>query len=148
LGADGRVTEETYCGADGRAVQTRFGYARYTVTYGAQGQETARAYYGLDGRRVQTRVTVLGVTAGGVGERVGLRAGDVLLRYDGQPVTQVVAFNRARGAAGKGAALKPLVVLREGEERTIPVPPGLDGVELLDVAAPPGAAAEGRAAGP
>jgi S1-C subfamily serine protease len=61
------------------------------------------------------------------------QAGDVLVRYDGRPVTQAVLFDTGR-AGESPASPRPLVVLRQGKERSFPLPSGPHGLELLDEA--------------
>jgi serine protease Do len=71
---------------------------------------------------------------GSAADRLKLQAGDVVLRYDGKPVTQAHLLIRAF-AANKGGPARPLVVLRGGKELTLQAPSPL-GVAFEDVAQP------------
>ena len=68
-------------------------------------------------------VLVNEVVAGSPAEKAGLRDGDVVLAFDGKPVSDYVAFTRAVRALHPGDDAK-LTVLREGRERTFDVEVG------------------------
>jgi len=75
----------------------------------------------IDFRRVDVEgVTVLAVTPGGLGERLGLRAGDRIVAANGQ---SLAATNRpssvlATALSGSGAGLR-LDIVRDGQRRTL-----------------------------
>lgn len=65
------------------------------------------------------------VLAGGAGQRAGLQKGDLVLRVDGRPVADGIAFiDAVRGAAGKTLQLD---VERGGRTVTLPLTPENDG---------------------
>ncbi|WP_312516106.1 RIP metalloprotease RseP [Massilia sp.] len=65
------------------------------------------------------------VLAGGAGQRAGLQKGDLVLRVDGRPVADGIAFIEAvRGAPGKTLQLD---VERAGRTVTLPLTPENDG---------------------
>src|SRR5205807_658302 len=127
-----RVREVIYRDDSGQPVRTPDGYARFTVAYDSKGRPTGHTYYDQDGKQVSTRVVVVRVAPGSQGQRLGLLPGDILLRYDGQPVTQTDAFIRGRQAESKTDRPRPLVVRRKDRTFTIQVSPGLLGVNMKD----------------
>jgi hypothetical protein len=133
---NGRTCEEAYYGGDGRAVRNRYGCARCTIAHDAKGDVVSRNYFDVDGKPVNTRVVVQKVLSDGQAERLKLRAGDILVRYDNQPVTQIAEFLRRRNGEAETDKPRPLVVLRKGERIIVQAAPGSLGVELGDVAIP------------
>jgi S1-C subfamily serine protease len=115
-------------------VLTRRGYARYTQAYDKEGQPARRTYYDLAGKPVPTQVVVVRLAPGGQAERLGLKPGDVLLRYDGRPVAQAHLFLQSRQA--EGSPPRPLAVQRKDRTLTVEVPPGPLGMEVNDTVMP------------
>jgi YD repeat-containing protein len=130
------IREVTFADNSGRPVLTREGYCRYTQNHDGKGQPAGRTYYNLDGKAVSTRVVVGSVMAGGQAERLGLQVGDILLRYDSQPVTQADFLIRIRQAERKTDPPRPLVVQRKEKIFTVQVSPGLVGAGLNDAVPP------------
>ena len=62
-----------------------------------------------------------------------MQPGDILVRYDGGPVTQTFRFIAGRQAEAKTDKPRPLVILRKDKELTVQVAPGLLGVQPSDV---------------
>jgi S1-C subfamily serine protease len=81
-------------------------------------------------------VVVVKVVPGSQAQRLGLKAGDVLVRYDGRPVSQAGLFIRGRQAESKGDPPRSLVVQRQERLFILQVSPGLLGVEVDDMAPP------------
>lgn len=82
-------------------------------------------------REAEPTVIVTAVKAGGLGEKAGLKVGDVLESYDGvelRATAQTVAVIKKRTAE---AADIDLVVRRAKKEITLAVRPGLLGVTLV-----------------
>jgi hypothetical protein len=133
-----RIRETIFTDDSGRPVLTRDGYARFTESYDSKGQPAGRTYFDLAGKPVSTRVVAESVMPGSQAERLGLQVGDILLRYDGQPVTQANLFIRICQAESKTGPARPLVVRRKDQTITVQVSPGqLEGVTLNDAVAPP-----------
>ncbi len=63
---------------------------------------------------------IAGLTAGGPAEAAGLKVGDVVLTFDGQPVTDPRALAKRVADSGVGAKV-PVTVLRKGETLTLTV---------------------------
>jgi RNA polymerase sigma-70 factor (ECF subfamily) len=67
-----------------------------------------------------------------VAERAGLREGDVLVSYDGAPLTNLEELQACVSARPYSQKV-PLVIRRGGESRTLVVPGGLLGIEIEHV---------------
>jgi hypothetical protein len=135
--ARGNLTELAYFGADGRPALHKDGFARLTRRYDKHGTLIDEAFFGLDGRPLRLQVSVESLVPGGQAQRLGLRAGDVLLSYDGQEVVNRARLTRQRLTERPTDAPRELKVLRAGEIRTFAVSAGLLGVMLAQRAAPP-----------
>ena len=61
-------------------------------------------------------VLVTEIGPGGQAERLGLRPGDVLVRYDGTEVTDAASLREGVKAAGEGRSDIPVGLVRGGEE--------------------------------
>ncbi|UCG43409.1 MAG: PDZ domain-containing protein [candidate division WOR-3 bacterium] len=94
---------------------------------GAAGPELGATYY------LVARPEVWQVLPLGQAEKLGIRQGDMLLLYDGEPVASNDEVRRAQGAALGGDGQVPLVLLRDEEELEVMVDRGPLGV--LPVAA-------------
>ena len=78
-------------------------------------------------REQQPHVVVADVRTGGPAAQSGLRVGDVVVRYNGQPVTTARRFYQLVVDSPPGSTAR-LDILREGAPRVIHVP-----VEQLDI---------------
>src|SRR5262249_3975138 len=136
----GNKLEQSYFGPDGRPMRYKEGYARFTIRYDRDGNAVDSAYFDVDGRELRTQVRVNYLVAGGQGARLGLRPGDVLVSYDGQPVTNLYRFLARRRAERPTDKPRPLVLLRGGKRLTVHVSPGLLGANLGSVVVPTPAA--------
>ena len=65
------------------------------------------------------------VIHGGQGERIGLKAGDVVMSYDKKEVMNSARFIDARRGEGPGEKSRELIVLRDSRSLTFAVAPGL-----------------------
>jgi S1-C subfamily serine protease len=79
--------------------------------FGTAGQPVLVAYLDETARRMRVEVVVVAVPAGSQAQRVGVRSGDVLLRYDGSEVRSALTFYAAQGKT----RVVPLLV-RRGEQ--------------------------------
>ena len=82
-------------------------------------QRLAR-YYQLP---VNTGVLVISVTPGRPAERAGVREGDVMIEFNGQPIPSIDALHKRLTGETIGVA-SLLTVLRGTEKLTIPITPG------------------------
>jgi hypothetical protein len=138
----GETSEMVYLDAAGRPVRRRrLGYARVRIDRDAEGKPTGARHFDEKDRLAPTRVVIAKVDPGGQAERLGLRQGDVMLRYGGEPFHHSTINNpilRALAAPKKGSGPIELRILRGGKERTYQAAPGRLGIQVEDVAAPPG----------
>ena len=88
-------------------------------------EELAKSFgfQGTDGALIS------GVTPGGPAEKAGLKAGDVVLRFDGEPVKSVKELRHRVAGTSPGKTVE-VEIWREGKTRTVEVK-----IELLDAEA-------------
>lgn len=77
-------------------------------------------------------VVVIQISPGGQADRLGLRVGDVLVRYQGKPVQNSARFFHGRRAERPGGKPRSLEVVRQGKTLALAIAPGLLGVRLED----------------
>ncbi len=128
----GRETEAVYHGRDGKPAPNERGYVRRITRYDSSGKPIDASHFDRDGKPVKTRVLVNEVVAGGQGEHIGLRVGDVLLDYDGKEVTNMYRFVHVRSLEPSEGAARELKVLRKGKIVLLRVKPGRLGAQLTD----------------
>jgi hypothetical protein len=126
----GNQTEQSYFGVDGQPLLNSNGFARFTWAYNDRNQLVDVAAFDTRGQPVELEVFLSHVTRGGQADRLGLRVGDVLLRYDGRPVANWARFVHGRRSEAAGGPPRPLEVLRQGKTLTVAVSPGLLGANL------------------
>jgi hypothetical protein len=132
----GNPTERAFFGVDGRPTLQRNGCARWTARYDPWNNRTGSTYYDTEGRRLLPQVKIMSVAVEGRGAVLGLRVGDVLLRYDGRPVEDTFAFLHRRRLENKADKPRPLVVQRGERAVMVLVSPGLLGVVFSDFMSP------------
>src|SRR5262249_52448140 len=117
----------------------RLGYARVCIDRDAEGKPTGARHFDEKDRLAPTRVVIAKVNPGGQAERLGLRQGDVMLRYCGEPFHHTInsPILRALAAPKKGNGPIELRILRGGKERTYQAAPGRLGIQVEDVAVLP-----------
>lgn len=106
-----------------------------TLTACAQAQVSAPApqdsvvpgTIGVVVREVESRVVIAAVGKGSPAARSGVRVGDRVLRYNGEPVANMRQFNRLVVDSPPGSVVR-LEVLRDGTPHVLDVP-----VEQLDL---------------
>jgi hypothetical protein len=112
------------------------GYASRKFHYDERDTPDDAEYFDEADRPVRTEVVIETIFPGGEGNRVGLRPGDVLLRYDGEDVVnapRLAATIRRRAESGKAEPVK-LLIRRAGRQLAFDIAPGLPLVALIDVA--------------
>jgi S1-C subfamily serine protease len=72
---------------------------------------------------IQTGVLVISVTPGSPAERAGVREGDVMIEFNGQPIPSIDALHKRLTGETIGVASQ-LTVLRGTEKLMIPITPG------------------------
>jgi S1-C subfamily serine protease len=82
------------------------------------------------GREMKKAFVVTAVAAGRVGEKVGLKAGDVIVSYDGKPLTSVASFLESRKAEGAAGPPREMVVRRGDALLSLQIPADPLGVRL------------------
>jgi hypothetical protein len=128
----GRLTDTRFLGPNDRPRNTRHGYARLEAVYRDGNADTLA--FAADGKAVPLVVVVTAVMPGSVAEHLGLKQGDVLLRYRGQKCLSVAWLLAARTADDKKPDDAEIEVQRDKKQFTIQVKPGPLGVILADVA--------------
>ena len=116
----------------GKPVQSVFGYFGYISQYSIKWLETNRTYLDFYGNPLPTRVVAEEVKKSGVGYAAGLRDGDVLESYDGQPVKFAFLLERLWKMPRAFSTAVPLVVNRQGVKLTLTVMTGDLEVDLAD----------------
>jgi S1-C subfamily serine protease len=74
-----------------------------------------RPWLGLFAREVSDRIMIAGVSDGGPASRAELRAGDVILAVDGEPVSELADFYRHMWELGPAGVTVPLTLRREAD---------------------------------
>ena len=85
------------------------------------------------------RVFIIRLTAGGPGEKSDLKAGDIILKVNQQPVTGQADFYRKVWALGSAGVRVPISILRETEIMDVTLD-SIDRYQILKPVAP----AEGK----
>lgn len=110
--------------------------AKYVAAWLIKDGKIRRSYLGIGGQNVplhrrvvrhyhlphNSGVLVISLAAGGPAERAGVREGDVMLEFKGQPVATIDALHKMLTAEQIGVA-SPLTVLRGTEKLTVTVQP-------------------------
>jgi hypothetical protein len=124
----GRLIEVATFDGNGRPAAASTGQARTVITRSPEGQVTGRSYFDATGRELYEQFEIDGVIPRGPGEKLGLRAGDVLVAYNGRPITSVsrlATLEQQEPKEGAEAdARRPLVVRRAGEQHIFQAPAG------------------------
>jgi S1-C subfamily serine protease len=115
IGIDTATWVATRLMRDGRVRRSRFGMSAQTVPITTR----VRRFHGLD---QVSGAMVADLAADGPGKLAGLQTGDVLVSFDGLPVTGVDDLHRALTAERAGIEVK-VGLLRRTELLTIPVTP-------------------------
>jgi YD repeat-containing protein len=154
-----RQVEEAWFDTNGKAVRARLGsplgYSVRKTEYDADGKERGFVMTGFDpgewgyssmfwgsehaqcfdagGHSVATELLVTRVIPSGQADVLGLKAGDVLIRYAGMPLHgDASAFIRRRESEAENGPAQGLWVRRYGQELRLQVKPGKLGIHLQD----------------
>ncbi len=128
IDSQGRQMERTFFDSDGKPVLHKGGYARKLNLYDDSGSLIDALFYDFQGHLLTVRPLVMKVIPGGQEEKLGLKEGDVLLKYAGTPVPSSTKFNARRKKDSAGPP-RELVVRRGDQSLTFLVQPGpLDAV--------------------
>jgi S1-C subfamily serine protease len=115
IGIDTAIWVATRLMRDGRVRRSRLGLSAQTVPIATR----VRRFHGL---QQATGAMISEIAPDGPGKQAGLQAGDVLVSFDGIPVTGVDDLHRALTQERAGIAA-PLGILRRTELLTLPVTP-------------------------
>ena len=121
----GNQTEEAYFGLNGKPVSKPSGFHRWTAEYDYRGLQTRRKYFDVNNQPLAMAVTVVHVFAGGQADRVGLKAGDVVVDYDGIPVPDMNTLVARRKLEFEFTKQHELGVTRGGRKVSVQIVPGL-----------------------
>jgi serine/threonine protein kinase len=129
----GNEVEWACFGADGRPVASKKGgYAKVRIRYDDHNNEQDATYLDVPGKAVPVEVFLAEVEAGGEGERLGLKVGDQLVRFGGQPIQNQYQLRAIRRASRENGGPKPLVVRRASQEINVLIPGGPLGITPED----------------
>jgi YD repeat-containing protein len=118
--------------ATGKAITNAYGYSVLRYFYDDHGRETGRELLDTEGRQLEFKVAVDRINASSTAAAVGLKVGDFILTYDGQPVSTSYQFTNQLERF-KGDQTRELRIQRAQLELSLDVPPGrLDGLELAE----------------
>ena len=131
----GNRTSESYFGTDGKPCLNKDGFTEMKGTFDERGNEKSRCYFDERGQPLRpVAVQVQEVMPKGKAAALGLHAGDIIVRYDGQHYTEFAKLISAIKAPGEKP--RELVVRRDGKEISYQVTPGLLGVMLRTLYGP------------
>jgi len=130
--AAGRIIERSDLDVNGNPVRNAYGYSTVRYSYDEHGRETGRVLVDTDGRTLPFKVSVDRMAPGSVAEESGLRAGDLVVAYDGQTVSTSDQFmNKLELFSGDRS--RELRIERDQRVLSLDVPPGrLHGLELAE----------------
>ena len=144
FGAGGKLAQVDYHDANDAPVQASYGYARIRYSYDQFGREIRREFFDVNGQPVLTHVTIEKAEPDGKGQRVGLRAWDMITAYEGQEVPDGRRWYELELMLGERP--RQLSIVRAGKNVTLDVPAGrLKGITVNDMT--PAAVEKRRQAG-
>jgi hypothetical protein len=129
----GNLSETVLLGPNGRLRQNTRGYARQQLRYRGKVHVDTVAF-DTAGKAVPLAAVVWTIDPDSSAEGLGLRKGDVLLRYRGKVVTSVASFLALRNAEGKAAGPGEIEIQRGQKRFTVKAARGGLGAEFVDVA--------------
>jgi tRNA A-37 threonylcarbamoyl transferase component Bud32 len=131
--SQGNLVEALFISPNGRPRNTKQGYARIHYIYrdGACIDTTA---LDTDGKVVPLVVVLGSVAPKSAAEALGLKKGDILLRYRGKRITSGTHLTDLRKAESKQAGPAEIEVQRGQKRFTVQAKPGVLGCTPLDVA--------------
>ena len=121
---------DRYYGIDSKLKNNPSGFAELIVHYDDNGNLLRDEYFDQDGSPLTVQVKINSVLNGSVAQQAGTQVGDIILLFDGQPVTGIVNLVHQRDNAVEGATIS---VLREEETIEIYWPTGRLGVFFENV---------------
>jgi serine/threonine protein kinase len=131
----GNRTSEAFFDSEDQPAPGPSGYARATYRYDTRGNLTESQFHDAEGKPVTTRVVVtgrdpfpaFGPPMGMDPAPIPLEAGDVLLTYDGQPISSTLQLYDLKRREDPGRKGKPAEVLRGGTKAVVTLPAGFPG---------------------
>ena len=126
----GKLTEINMLDESGQPATLANGISRWTLEYDANGNLLSQSIRDSHGNLTHSVVTVTGICC--EAEKLGLRVGDIITRYDGQEV--INHFTLEQQMARVGFKKRTLAVERDGKELTFQVSPGLIGIYFWSTA--------------
>jgi tRNA A-37 threonylcarbamoyl transferase component Bud32 len=134
----GNLTAEAHFGLDDKPTEGLLGYAKATFAFDRNLTHIGSTYLNAEGKPVRTQVVVLRVSSQEA-EELGLKPGDVLVSYGGEPIECSRRFSALKEAEGAGEKPKDLCIFRDGKALTLPNLPGAlpRGLDLETRALPP-----------
>lgn len=120
----GRLVRTTYFGSDGQPMIGPHGYATLTTEYSADGLPESSEFLDAADRPLRAKLVLGPPPSGSVEEQLGLKEGDVLLRFDGKELFDPVRFLLQLKARPKDDPPRELTIDRAGKVFTVQLPYG------------------------
>jgi AAA-like domain/PDZ domain len=130
----GRPIEVRYFDENDRSVCCANGVAKIVTEYDARGDVSQVRRFDNQERLLlrRARVVILAVGAGSQASKLGIKPGDILVRYDGKNVSDYSSFIKGRSREAPTDDPRELEIERDGKTVTVNVRPGLLGATLQD----------------
>lgn len=131
----GNRKQFSYFGVDNKPIRCRDGFAKLVWTR-KEGVEVELAAFDEKDKPLPLCSRIDSVKAGGLGQRGGLKVGDVIVNYNGNKVEDYLQFFRLCKAARPAGTAQKLTILRSGRMISLTIPSGDLALTLKPVVLP------------
>jgi hypothetical protein len=125
----GNETERVLFGIDGKPIVAKDGYAKIVYEYDNLGHEIHARYLDIQNHEIPMEIVILNILHPSTGERIGLKAGDRILTYNGHTLTSIRQF-KDQITDATGAASRLLVIRRGSQNLSFEVASGRLGINI------------------
>ena len=126
-GARGNLLKESYFGSDGKPAHAD-GAVTIKYNYDDLGRQPKVTYFDPQGHELQMELVIRRIVPGGIGAQAGLKPGDHLLSYNGQPVNSVKQLVDL--VTGGTYPFRTVTIRRDSQVITFQVERGLLGINI------------------
>ncbi len=109
------------------------GWCRIRREFDDRKNHIASSYFDIDGAPLRVQVRVSRVFPNSQAARLGIKADDVLVAYEGATIAGIAEFNHRRMQEKPGDPPRELRIRRAGKEFPVQLQPGRIGIEFKDV---------------